>query len=825
MPQAIDMEYCMIVIDKLISPHTPVEQVEPLLRDLMDSVYHPQMKELAQKIVDPELDIVERRKLKEKFRNFDHGGANDYSEVNYKDLIDKFLDPDLPDHDYKPTMKALLDGDLDQDKKNMVSAIISCQNKDQKANMVKRFKSLFDREKEDRERALKERAEAKAAKEKAKSELEANLLKFSDDGMTLIHKFLDKKIPREKKTEIYDRLMEPDIDAEIKNLAIQIVNTTKASERPQLIEDFKKRREEEKIMAVKRKEEEARRKAEEEKGNKDLKMQRKQQLLMQKKKSDMMKKRDLMLKYRAEERKRDSQYGVVGPSSVQEREAWRKKEREKMRMEILRFREESRLKMMKQEREDRLKQGWLVTSSDSSYNINIRVVVPDLATLLSPVEQHQYNAALAALHLYPVSEKKTESEKPKEIDQDEKNPEQTPEKVEEKVDNEFEKYFKIFVDPSLTEEAESTHVKQLIKDKKSALVRSLAVKLASVPGAGKSKVFQTLIKKFCPEKVNSNQPTVNIQKVKSEDEAMESPFELMRESSKLVNGTYSKDNCQEESQENGIQNTSKRRLSQDSNDGNESKKLKLVNVFEGDRGKEEKGENESSKEKKKKKKHKHKDDKKKVRQEDMVEGKIRRGDEKKKKHKNKEKYKKRERGKETETSEEENQKASTETRDSKSGNGNIKPLLEMSMAEIKQMFNLKNFNASIRIKNCRKLFRVIQKQDEERDRRGEELSKESESSTRPRQTTRSPSRPKSSASSNPVRSRSNSVRSKTPIRSRSNSVISRSPSRSRSVISRSPIRSRSNSSRSRSPIRSSPCKSISPNRSPSIRSSSRSNSP
>ena len=55
MHQAIDMEYCMIVIEKLISPNTPIEQVEPLLRDLMDSVYHPKMKELAQRIVDPEL--------------------------------------------------------------------------------------------------------------------------------------------------------------------------------------------------------------------------------------------------------------------------------------------------------------------------------------------------------------------------------------------------------------------------------------------------------------------------------------------------------------------------------------------------------------------------------------------------------------------------------------------------------------------------------------------------------------------------------------------------------------------------------------------------
>ena len=270
MHQAIDMEYCMIVIEKLISPNTPIEQVEPLLRDLMDSVYHPKMKELAQRIVDPELDISQRRKLKEEFRNFDHGGANDYSDINYKELIDKLLDPNLPDLEYKPTMKALLDGDLDQDKKNMVSAIISCQNKDQKAKMVKRFKSLFDREKEEKEKAERERAEAKAAKERAKAELEANLLKFDDDGMTLIYKLVDKKIPREKKTDIYERLMGEDIDADIKNLAIQILNK-KAAEYPQLIEDFKKRREEEKIAALKKKEEDARRKAEEEKEKEDFK--------------------------------------------------------------------------------------------------------------------------------------------------------------------------------------------------------------------------------------------------------------------------------------------------------------------------------------------------------------------------------------------------------------------------------------------------------------------------------------------------------------------------------------------------------------------------
>ena len=216
-----------------------------------------------------------------------------------------------------------------------------------------------------------------------------------------------------------------------------------------------------------------------------------------------------------------------------------------MRLEILRFREQSRLNMMKQEREDRLKQGWLVTTFDSSYNINIQVVVPDLATSLAPAEQQQYRAALAALNLSQVSEKKPEPEKPKEIVPEERKPEDKHEKAEEKVDEEFDKYFKIFVDPSLTEEAESTHVKQLIKEKKSALVRSLAVRLASVPGAGKSKVFQTLIKKFCPEKVNSNQPPVIVQKEKAEVEAKESPPEVTGEPSQVVNGAVIKENAQE----------------------------------------------------------------------------------------------------------------------------------------------------------------------------------------------------------------------------------------------------------------------------------------
>merc|ERR1711874_279122 len=117
----------------------------------------------------------------------------------------------------------------------------------------------------------------------------------------------------------------------------------------------------------------------------------------------------------------------------------------------------------------------------------------------------------------------------------------------------------------------------------------------------------------------------------------------------LVDGTDCKEN-EEASQETGTQNTSKRQLSQDSIIGNETKKMKLVNVFEGDIGMEKKGENESSTEKKKKKK-----------------------------HKDKEKKKKREKDMKDEPSEGANHRSSTESTNSKSGNENIKPLLEMSM--------------------------------------------------------------------------------------------------------------------------------------------------
>merc|ERR1712202_40304 len=108
----------------------------------------------------------------------------------------------------------------------------------------------------------KRKEEKRKARENKENEPQINVLEFSDDGMTLVMRMLDKKIPREKKTEIYDRLMEPDVDAEIKNLAIQMISLNKNTERIQCVEDFKKRREDEKAAEEKRKKEEEQRKNE-----------------------------------------------------------------------------------------------------------------------------------------------------------------------------------------------------------------------------------------------------------------------------------------------------------------------------------------------------------------------------------------------------------------------------------------------------------------------------------------------------------------------------------------------------------------------------------
>ena len=871
MGTAIDMDYCMIVIEKLINPMTPEAQVMPLLRDLMDSVSHPDMKKLAERIVDPELGLGEKRKLMEDFRNFDHGGANSFADVDYTVLIDKFIDPNLPDHEYKPTMKALLDGDLDQEKKNMIIDIINTPKteKEKIANKVKRFKSFFDREREEKERAEKERKEAKAKREKEKADLEANLLVFTDDGMTLVMKMIDKKIPAEKRTQLYDRLMEPDIAADIKNLAIQLLSTKK-SEYLNVVENFKKEREEERLAAIKRKEEAARKKIEEEQTLKDSKMRRKNELLANKNKSERMKKRELMLKYRAAERAQGRGGGggggeeYVGPGSVQEREEWRRRERQKVAEEIRRFREKAKHDMLRQEREDRRKEGWTVTPMDLSYNVSVNVAVPDLMTILSDDQKALFEKAVAAVKA-GIEAKPTIKEKDK---SDSKRTEtavtrEPPPPFENEEDNEFKEYFKIFSNPDLSEKDEANHIKKLVADKKSALVRKLVIKLASVEGAGKSMIFKNLAKKLAPPKPaeekkvdaiksdpskldgvschpgdkkpaerfdspeEGNNGIVQNGKVRTADESRkrnvssesiksnESSIKSENSRKRHVSNESTKSNISTKSKERRIEDDhsqdQSRKPSTDSSKINESGQSTVKNGSE--ENKENKEENKdmqhTSADKKKKKKHKRKED-----DHDMeTEG----GEKKHKKHKHKEKHKHKDKHKKKDKEMDQkspdridkkrNSVDSIVSNSSSKSEGGLevklqKPIDDMSLKEIKQRFNLQSIDAYVKVKNCKKLYRQILEAIEARRNVSDKSGKRSRSSSTEGPSSNNKKQRNGSISQPPSRPTS----AQSTKSSRKSRLPSRSLSRSRSRSdSRSPVRyvSRTPSrSLSRSPVRS-----------------------
>ena len=808
------MDYCMIVLEKIINPLTPENQIYPLLKDLMDCVPHLEMKALAQRIVDPSIDQAEKRRLMEEFRTFDHGGRNDFSEVDYCELMDKFLDPNLPDHEYKPTMKALIEGDLDQERKNQVSAIITCQDKEQKAKMVKRWKSSFEKEKEEKLQQEREFAAKRAEKKKKQNELKAkleNLLEFEDDGMTLIMRMLDKTIPADKKTEIYDRLMEPDVAADIKNLSIQLISLKKQSERVQRVEDFKKEREAEKIAQANRNVEAEKKRLEEEQAMKEVKMQRKKELLAKSNKDERMKKRDLMLKLRAKERMADEQSGYAGPSSMQERDEMRRRERERVRQEILRFREQSRKEMKRQEREDMRKEGWMVLpfETEKNYSVDVQVVVADLDKLLVGDDQQKFAKALANLKIKQIEDTNdkntndTNREKPKTA------PPLPTESVQEQPDAEFDNYFKIFSDPNLTLEEEKGHFKKLIAESKSALVRKLVVKLATDvgPGVGKSAMFKALAKKFVTQAAapalvqpmsTEPKPATEPVNISEEKNGTDKPSNdsLPREATKHADdndrttagveearpGSAASQNSQKSNKEN--KEDRKRNISGESVGSNASKKLKLNNheVKSNSNEKRQRSESPSSRsEKKKKKKHK-----------------------KEKKH-----HKEKSRHKDKDNPEDEKRKTSSEHKsydapqDEKISlpssllqNGfdykGEEPLtcdFTVNYSQISK-YHLQKLNCYVKIKNQKKLYRAILKQEEMR-----KLHEQSNSTTPvsrtpsplPKTKSRSRSRSTSLASRSSSRSPVRFVsRTPSPAKSKSRSLsrsLSRSRSRSRSVSS------------------------------------------
>lgn len=331
-----DREYCNLLLDKVVNPDTPPAEIKTLLKELMAELKSDQMKELVRQIIECGGNSEHQKILIKQFKNWEstpttvdvgQNGGDEPEEVYYKKLLDKYFDPNLPDYEYKPTMNKLLHGDLDKEKKDMVINIINTADAEQKQRMIQRFLNSFKKEEPPPPPPPK-------PKKVEPTELtEEELKEANRDFKELITKMIDPKTPVKMKRQIYGRLMEPDIDVDIKNLMVSIRYST-ADEQPKKLEEFIALREREA-----REEEDKKRKAEEDRikaieDRKRAKEREKEDKINEKQKR--LERKKLIDQIREERRLRDANKSEH--ELAYERQ--RRKEREKVRMEILKNRSE-----------------------------------------------------------------------------------------------------------------------------------------------------------------------------------------------------------------------------------------------------------------------------------------------------------------------------------------------------------------------------------------------------------------------------------------------------------------------------------------------------
>merc|ERR1719354_1105691 len=246
----------------------------------------------------------------------------------YLAALRRLIDPAIGDHEVKPNMKILFEGDLTPDQKHQAQIILNCKDALQRDTMIDDFKKSFQPKPKPKKvvKVVKQKTADGAAADTAGGG--GNMEHLQGDLRTLVTRFLDPKVKKEKKTDIYHKLMEPGVDPDFKNLAIQLVDPSNKNRKDEIVKEFDAIQQSRKL-----------REQLEEKRKKELEDIKKAAMRkkMEKKKQEMMKKRDITLKMRAEERRREKETGQM--LTEEEREAQRKLEREKIREEIKRMRE------------------------------------------------------------------------------------------------------------------------------------------------------------------------------------------------------------------------------------------------------------------------------------------------------------------------------------------------------------------------------------------------------------------------------------------------------------------------------------------------------
>merc|ERR1719507_2958123 len=176
------------------------------------------------------------------------------------------------------------------------------------------------------------------------------------------------------------------------------------------------------------------------------------------------------------------------------------------------YKEKQRQDMIRREQEERLKAGWMVTEFVEEVHTQLEadVVVCDLNKSLLGEEMDKFKKAMEVLkEKVAAAEKelKEQEEKEKEAreaklrilkeEAERKRLAEKP-KIEEK-EADFDENLVKLSKPELTDKEEKELLTQLIKDKRSALVRQLIIEMNVKGIQGKSPIFKALSKKFADD--------------------------------------------------------------------------------------------------------------------------------------------------------------------------------------------------------------------------------------------------------------------------------------------------------------------------------------
>merc|ERR1740128_886743 len=442
--------------------------------------------------------------------------------TDYVELVRKLIDPNISDQDVKPLLIQLNTGTLDADQTHLAHIIINCKDASQRKIYLEDFRKSF--KKKSWEMDEKKKRRQRRRKKERKKEEGNDKEHLQGDYRTLIDRFLDPKVKKEKKTDIYLKFMEPTVDADYKNLVLQLTECKTKEERIKIVAEFdidlKARKEREaKAAKIKADSEELQRKL-----NQERNRERHERMMEMKEKNrvkqERMKKRELFLKMKAERRRNETQKGQVMTDA--ERNEQRNKERERVKEEMKKFRENqaeiSRARDVQRAQERKEERYLLLPFSDDVPDSNFTLLIPDIMDSLSLEDKERLTGLLKEHNITENNDSTatttTESGHTKIREdtaaiKDESNSADTVGggtvvQNKEKEDNEtaeFSEYFVKFCNKELSEAEETNLIKTLIKAQKSSLLKELVIKIAKIRHVGKSKMFQVLCKKYVGNRV------------------------------------------------------------------------------------------------------------------------------------------------------------------------------------------------------------------------------------------------------------------------------------------------------------------------------------